>query len=100
MGTPVGERLIGKPIDLIAGAAKSKLYDEPRQRKNFEAVIKADPMLAQHHGQNPQMMREAFETIRRFSPTLAQDPMATRSLLKHVAMSSGEMDARRNEDAG
>lgn len=92
MGTPVGERLIGKPIDLIAGAAKSKLYDEPRQRKNFEAVIKADPMLAQHHGQNPQMMREAFETIRRFSPTLAQDPMATRSLLKHVAMSSGEMD--------
>lgn len=92
MGTPVGERLIGKPIDLIAGAAKSKLYDEPRQRKNFQAVIKSDPMLAQHHSQNPQMMAEAFDTIRRFSPTLAQDPMATRSLLKHVAMSSGEMD--------
>ena len=56
------------------------------------ATPNVDPMLAQLHAQNPAMLTDAFESVKRFSPTLARDRLGTRNLLRHVAMSGGELD--------
>lgn len=92
VGGAIAEKLIGGPVDALHQAVKSRFFDEPKMQKNFDEVVKGDPMLAQAHGSDPDMLPLAFSTIKRFSPSLASDRLATRSLLRHVAMSGGEMD--------
>lgn len=88
----VGQRLVGDPLSALGDTIKKRYLDEPKWQKNFDDVVASDPHLQQMHQQNPSVLPSAFETIKRFSPTLAKDRLATRSLLRHVAMSGGEMD--------
>jgi hypothetical protein len=88
----LANKLVADPIDALHRTINKKFYDEPEWRQNFEKTVAADPMLKDIHQQNPETLHGAFQTIKRFSPSLAKDPLATRSLLRHVAMSGGEMD--------
>jgi hypothetical protein len=88
----LGQKLVADPIDALADTVKRRVYDEPRWSRNFNEVVKGDPMLAQIHAQNPATLGDAFESVKRFSPTLARDRLGTRNLLRHVAMSGGELD--------
>ena len=88
----LGAKLIADPIDAIHGSIKKRYYDEPAWQKNFHEVVQGDPMLARAHEENPSMLVDAFASVKRFSPSLARDRLATRNLLKHVVMSGGEMD--------
>lgn len=91
-GDVLADRLVADPLDAIHRTMKRRLYDEPEWKSNFDKTVQADPMLRDLHHQNPDALHNAFQTIKRFSPTLAKDQLATRSLLRHVAMSGGEMD--------
>ena len=88
----LGKKLISDPIDSLHDTFRKRYYDEPRWKTNFDKVVGSDPMLTDIHTKNPEVLPNAFETIKRFSPSLAKDQLATRSLLRHVAMSGGEMD--------
>lgn len=88
----IGQRLVGDPLSAVGTSIKTKYFEEPKWKKNFEEVVASDPQLSRLHQQEPEVLPLAFETIKRFSPTLAKDRLATRSLLRHVAMSGGEMD--------
>lgn len=88
----LSQKLIADPIDSIHATIKKRYYDGPEWDKNFHSVVGGDPMLQQLHKDNPTVLPQAFDTIKRFSPSLAKDPLATRSLLRHVTMSGGEMD--------
>ena len=92
LGDVLADKLVADPIDALHGTFKKKFYDEPEWASNFKKTVESDPMLTDLHKQNPQTLSSAFQTIKRFSPTLAKDHLATRSLLRHVAMSGGEMD--------
>jgi hypothetical protein len=88
----LGRKLIEAPIDALHESVKKRYYDEPTWRKNYSQVVKEDPLLSETHKQSPEVLANAFETIKRFSPSLAKDRLATRSLLRHVTMTGGEMD--------
>jgi hypothetical protein len=88
----LGSRLIADPLDAVRDTVKKRYYDEPKWQKNFHSVVSSDPVLSRAHAENPSMLTEAFESVKRFSPSLASDRLATRNLLKHVVMSGGEMD--------
>ena len=88
----LGAKLVADPIDALHATIKKRFYDEPKWRQNFEDVVKGDPMLSRAHTENPAMLEDAFSSVKRFSPTLAKDRLATRNLLRHVVMSGGEMD--------
>lgn len=92
LGDVLANKFVAGPIDALQETINKKLYDEPKWKKNFHNTVQSDPMLRDLHTQNPETLHNAFETIKRFSPSLAKDRLATRSLLRHVAMSGGEMD--------
>lgn len=86
------DRFLVSPMDAAYGGLKRRFSDEPAWKKNFEHVVGSDPLLAQAHNENPTVLADAFDSIKRFSPTLAKDRLATRNVLKHVVLSGGEMD--------
>lgn len=88
----LARKLVEDPIDAAYGILRKKLKDEPEWNENFAHVVSSDPMLSQAHSESPNMLPDAFASIKRFSPSLAKDRLATRNLLKHVVMSGGELD--------
>jgi hypothetical protein len=88
----LSRKLIEDPIDAAYSALRKKIKDEPEWRQNFEHVVNNDPVLSEAHAQNPLMLPDAFDSIKRFSPSIAKDRVATRNVLKHVVLSGGEMD--------
>lgn len=91
-GDVLANKLVADPIDALHRTMNRRFYDEPEWKINFDKTVQSDPMLQNLLQQNPDALHNAFQTIKRFSPTLAKDHLATRSLLRHVAMSGGEMD--------
>jgi hypothetical protein len=92
LGDVLANKLVADPIDALHRTMNRRFYDEPEWKSNFDKTVQSDPMLQNLLQQNPDALHNAFHTIKRFSPTLAKDHLATRSLLRHVAMSGGEMD--------
>jgi hypothetical protein len=88
----LAKKLIEGPLDAAYMGLKRRLSDEPAWQANFQNVVSSDPMLAQAHSENPAMLPDAFESIKRFSPSIAKDRLATKNLLKHVVLSGGELD--------
>ena len=92
VGDTLSNKLIADPIDALHATLKKRYFDEPKWQNNFNTVIQDDPALAKAHKENPAMFTDAFSSVKRFSPTLAKDRLATRNLLRHVLMSGGELD--------
>ena len=88
----LGSKLIADPIDALHATIKKRYFDEPKWKQNFDDVVNGDPTLARAHAEHPEMLTDAFESVKRFSPSLAKDRLATRNLLRHVMMSGGELD--------
>jgi hypothetical protein len=92
LGDTLSQKLVADPIDALHSKLRKKMVDEPAWENNFNAAVASDPMLSRIHTENPDMLRNAFASVKRFSPSLAKDLLATRNLMRHVAMSGGEMD--------
>jgi hypothetical protein len=91
-GGALAQKLVTDPLDALQSKLKKTWVDEPKWKRNFNDVVTGDPTLSQLHQERPQVLSDAYESIKRFSPTVAKDRLATRNILRHVAMSGGEMD--------
>ena len=91
-GSALAQKLVTDPLDALHSKLRRSYVDEPKWQRNFNDVVTGDPTLSQMHKERPQVLSDAYESIKRFSPTVAKDRLATRNILKHVAMSGGEMD--------
>lgn len=87
LASQLANKFIGEPIDAISGVLKKKFYIEPKQQKAFETAIAEDPMLADLNRENPKALLSSFATLKKFSPTMSQDPQASRGYLRLAATS-------------
>lgn len=86
MAQEFAKKFVGEPINAAAKALKKKFYDEPKHQKSFEEAVNGDEMLASAHAANPQHLTDAFSTLKKFSPSMASHPQATRSFLRQAQM--------------
>lgn len=86
MAQEFAKKFVGEPINAAAKALKKKFYDEPKQQKAFDDAIAGDEMLSSAHAANPQHLTDAFSTLKKFAPSMASHPQATRSFLRQAQM--------------
>jgi len=87
LANQLAQKFVGDPIDAVHKVLKKKLYDEPKHQAAFQAAIDGDEMLQQAHQENPQGFAETFKTLKTFAPSVARNPMATRTFLRQATMS-------------
>jgi hypothetical protein len=73
---------IGKELTSSAWKAGKRAINSGDPDAVFSSTIKQDDMLA---GADKKMLSGAFETMRRFAPTLASDPNAVQAFLREAA---------------
>jgi hypothetical protein len=88
----VAQKFVSDPIDYAHMKIKRKLVDEPEWRRNFKKVIASDPELQEAHARDPNMLPRLFESIKRYSPTLAKDHLGTKNILRHGVHTGGVLD--------
>jgi len=86
MATQLATKFIGEPIDAAHKALKKKFYDEPKQQQAFDEAVQGDDMLREAHTSNPAHLTDAFSTLKKFAPSMASHPQATRSFLRQAHM--------------
>jgi hypothetical protein len=73
---------VGKELTSSAWKAGKRAINSGDPDAVFSSTIKQDDMLA---GADKKMLSGAFETMRRFAPTLASDPNAVQAFLREAA---------------
>lgn len=92
VGDAIGDILVRKPIDVIGSMLKKQFVTHPRQQRVFDQVLQGDESLSREHASNPNMLSEAHGTLKRFAPSLSEDPNAVRAYLRHAIMTGGSID--------
>jgi hypothetical protein len=87
----LAQQLVTRPLDATFGFLKKKLYTQPQEKKVFHQVSQ-DPMISEHLLSNPQQVREAHDVLKKFGPSMASNPSATRNFLRQVISSGGTPD--------
>lgn len=80
IGGSVGKEVINAIRSAAHGIARAS-RPEP-----FDALRRSDPVIAQADAKS---LRDAYETMQRFAPTLATDKNAVRAWLREAAVSGG-----------
>lgn len=89
VGDAIGDVFIRTPVSEVTKFVKKKFVAEPKQRAALLAALEHDDVL----GQTPRdAIDSAHGTLKRFSPSLAEDPNAVRSYLRTAVMSHGGVD--------
>lgn len=88
----LSRKLVEEPIDAFHRTLKKRLIEDPKAEQSFQAAVQGDPHLKSLYEKNPDNLRLAFKTMRKFSPTTASSPMAVQSFLLNTAMSGGRLD--------
>lgn len=86
LASQLASKFIGDPIDAIQKVLKKKFYDEPKHRASYDHAM-LDPDLIALHKDKPDVLPMAFGTLKKFAPTMSQDPGLTRTWLRQVAQS-------------
>jgi len=81
-------RLLGMGVQ----AVKERVADDPKRDRIVEQVVKQDPVIATAERESPGQAVQAYQTMRRFAPTLSTDPNVVTSFLRNSALSGGPMD--------
>jgi hypothetical protein len=99
MGSGAGKSFMSEGIGFLrrvlgftAQKVKERSIDVPEQERIIRSVLKNDPVVATFERESPGKAQEAYETMRRFAPTLSTDENATASFLRNSAVSGGPMD--------
>jgi len=92
MGNAIASKLVSEPVDALHKHIKKTYMDTPKWENNFQASIKADPELSEAYQKHPEKMRLVFESVKRYSPSLAKDRMGTQSILRHALVTDFNMD--------
>ncbi len=83
----LAQKFVGEPIDAVQTVLKKKLYDEPKHEAAFMSALEGDDILQAEHRENPDRLRGSFHTLKTFAPTIAKNPLATRTFLRQATMS-------------
>jgi len=87
LANQLATKFVGEPIDAVQKVLKKKLYDEPKHREAFQQALEGDEMLQAEHRDNPQGLADTFHTLKTFAPSIAKNPLATRTFLRQATMS-------------
>lgn len=86
MATQLATKFIGEPIDAAHKALKKKFYDDPKHQASFDEAVSGDELLREAHAANPTHLADSFSTLKKFAPSMAAHPQATRSFLRQAQM--------------
>jgi hypothetical protein len=92
LSNAISRALVERPLNAAGDVLNKKLYTQPKQNKAFHHATSSDEYIAKAMKENPDQIHGAFQTMRRFGPSLAEDPNAVRSFLRQAAMSNGQID--------
>lgn len=87
LANQLATKFVGEPIDAVQKVLKKKFYDDPKHRASFHQALEGDEMLQAAHRENPQGLTDTFHTLKTFAPTIAKNPLATRTFLRQATMS-------------
>lgn len=87
LANQLATKFVGEPMDAVHKVLRKKFYDDPKHQQSFQNAVDEDDMLRAHHAENPDSLMKSFSTLKEFAPTLAKNPMATRSFLRNATMS-------------
>ena len=82
----VTERLVSGPLTKAWDIIDKKLYMEPRQKNVLKQAIQTDPMLARMMETNPELIAEAYKTVKTYAPSLTVDKSALQGFLRQIAI--------------
>jgi len=88
IGNTVADLFIKKPYNAIADVLQKTFVTRPRQARIFNQVVDEDPELS---GQRD-LASSVHGTIKKFAPTLSEDPNALRSYLRQAVALGGAVD--------
>lgn len=98
-GTQAGRSVVMEGINalrrLIGSAAQSiseRFIQEPRRERIITDITQRDPVISVAEKEKPGQAWEAYQTMKRFAPTLSTDPNVVTSFLRNTALSGGPMD--------
>lgn len=92
LANAVARSLVERPLNAAGDLLTKKLYTVPKHQKAFEHATNNDDYVSKAYKENPDQIHGAWATMRRFGPTLAEDPNAVKSFLRQAAMSNGQID--------
>lgn len=92
LATAVARSLVERPLNAAGDAFNKKVYTQPKQNKAFQHATTRDELVSKAMQDNPDQVHAAFSTMRRFGPSLAEDPNAVKSFLRQAAMANGQID--------
>lgn len=82
----VTDRLISGPLTKAWDIIDKKLYMEPRQKNVLKQAIQSDPLLARMMETNPELIAEAYKTVKTYAPSLTVDKSALQGFLRQIAI--------------
>ena len=92
LANAVARSLVERPLNAAGTLLTKKLYTAPKHQKAFEHATTTDDLVSKAYKENPEHIHGAWSTMRRFGPSLAEDPSAVKSFLRQAAMSNGQID--------
>lgn len=87
-----GIKAIRRLLGFTAQTVSDQFVDEPKRQKIIGELQQKDPVISQAEKQTPGQALQAYQTMRRFAPTLSTDPNATAAFLRNAVMTGGPMD--------
>jgi len=87
-GVAAIRRLLGMSSQAIA----NKVVAEPQRKKIVKEVLNNDTVIRSAEQENPGQALQAYNTMKRFAPTLSTDPNVVTSFLRNSALTGGPMD--------
>jgi hypothetical protein len=92
LANAVARSLVERPLNAAGDALNKKLYTQPKQNKAFQHATTQDELVSKAYKDNPDQIHSAFSTMKRFGPSLAEDPNAVKSFLRQSSMANGQID--------
>jgi hypothetical protein len=92
LGMSAADYLVRTPLEAARKTLRKKIYEEPKRRSVFNYVMENDPELREHHEKNPQMIGDAYHTMKEYAPSLLLDANAVKSFLRQSIITGGNID--------
>lgn len=93
-GKGIGE-MLARGLGTALGGVREALFGNPAKKAILEKIMRDDRIIADAVQRNPaakEQLLEAYATLNKFAPTLAEDINAVRSFLREVVLGGGQVN--------
>lgn len=84
-----GAMLMNGILNNSINAGRDAMVNGPVRKKIFDALMMSDPVISRA---DPEMVLEAYHTMKKFAPTLSTDPNAARAFLREAVVHEGSLN--------